>query len=110
MKKRQNTLACKLTVLWIGKNRSRQFLPKSPGQLDFQKHAKSFLPKETLQTLYKRIVEPHFRYRCSVWGCTGSTEINQLKKLQKRAARTITNSSFDAPSRPLIRRTGMEDR
>ena len=25
------------------------------------KHAKSFLPKETLQTLYTGIVEPHFR-------------------------------------------------
>ena len=32
----------------------------------FLKHAKSFLPKETLQTLYTGIVEPHFRYCCSV--------------------------------------------
>ena len=37
----------------------------------FLKHAKSFLPKETLQTLYTGIVEPHFRYCCSVWGCAG---------------------------------------
>ena len=72
----------------------------------FLKHAKSFLPKETLQTLYRGIVEPHFRYCCSVWGCAGSTEINQLQKLQKRAARIITNSSFDAPSRPLIEGLG----
>ena len=28
------------------------------------KHAKSFLPKETLQTLYKGIVESQFRYCC----------------------------------------------
>ena len=32
----------------------------------FLKQAKSFLPKETLQTLYTGIVEPHFRYYCSV--------------------------------------------
>ena len=70
------------------------------------KHAKSFLPKETLQTLYTGIVEPHFRYCCSVWGCTGLTEINQLQKLQKRVARIITNSSLDALSRPLIGELG----
>ena len=49
---------------------------------------------------------PHFRYCCSVWGCCGSREINQLQKLQNRAARIVTNSSFDTPSRPLIERLG----
>ena len=70
--------------------------------IGFLRHAKSFLPKETLQTLYTGIVEPHFRYCCSVWGCAALTEINQLQKLQNRAARIITNSSFDAPGKPLI--------
>ena len=51
-------------------------------------------------------MEPHFRYCCSVWGCAGSTEINQLQKLQKRAARIVTNSSYDAPSKPLIEELG----
>ena len=59
-----------------------------------------------LDNLYTGIVEPHFRYCCSVWGCCGSTEINQLQKLQNRAARIVTNSSFDTPSRPLIERLG----
>ena len=36
----------------------------------------------------------------------GSTDINQLQKLQNRAARIITNSSFDTPSRPLITELG----
>ena len=71
-----------------------------------KKYAKSFLPKESLKTLYTGIVEPHFRYCCSVWGCAGSTEINQLQKLQNRAARIITNSSFDTPGRPLIEELG----
>ena len=30
------------------------------------KHAKTFVPQETLKTLYTGIVEPHFRYCCSV--------------------------------------------
>ena len=70
------------------------------------KHAKTFLRQETLMTLYTGIVEPHFRYCCSVWGCACSTELNQLQKLQNRAARIITNSSFDTPSRPLIDQLG----
>ena len=50
--------------------------------IGFLKHAKTFLPKETLKTLYTAIVEPLLRYCCPVWGCAGSTELNQLQKLQ----------------------------
>ena len=74
--------------------------------IGFLKHAKTFLGQETLKTLYTGIVEPHFRYFIFVWGCAGSTELNQLQKLQNRAARIITNSSFDTPSRPLIDKLG----
>ena len=74
--------------------------------IGFLRHAQSFLPKASLKTFYTGIVEPHFRYCCSVWGCAGSSNINQLQKLQNRAARIITNSSFDIPSRPLIAELG----
>ena len=70
--------------------------------IGFLRHAKAFLPQETLKALYTVVVGPHFRYCCSVWRCAGSTEINQLQKLQHRAARILTNSSFDTPSRLLI--------
>ena len=36
------------------------------GCLQRPNHAKTFLPLETLNTLYIGIVEPHFRYCCSV--------------------------------------------
>ena len=62
--------------------------------------------RKKLCKLSTGFVEPHFRYCCSIWGCAGSSEINQLQKLQKRASRIITNSSFDAPSRPLIEKLG----
>ena len=70
--------------------------------IGFLRHAKSFLPLASLKTLYTGIDEPHFRYCFSVWGFAGSTDISQLQELQNRAARIITNSSFDTPSRPLI--------
>ena len=72
----------------------------------FLKHAKSFLTRESLTTLYTGIVEPHFRYCCSVWGCAGSTEINQLQNFENRAAGIVTISSYDTPGRPLIEGLG----
>ena len=55
------------------------------------------------------IVEPHFRYFCCVWGCCGSTEINQLQKLQNRAARIVTDGSFDTPNQTTYHRAWLED-
>ena len=36
----------------------------------------------------------------------GTTDINRLQKLQNRAARIVTNSSFDTPSNQLIENLG----
>ena len=74
--------------------------------LGILKHAKNCLPFSALTSLYTSIVEPHFRYCCSVWGCAGTTEITRLQKLQNRAARIVTNSSFDTPSNQLIEKLG----
>ena len=37
------------------------------------KHAKTFLPESPLRSLYLSIVEPQFRYCCSVWGAVAQT-------------------------------------
>ena len=55
------------------------------------KHAKKFLPSGDLQKMYRGIVEPHFSYCCSVWGCCSETKLNSLQKIQNRAARITTN-------------------
>ena len=39
-------------------------------------------------------------------GVCGAAEIHQLQKLQNRAARIITGSNYDAPSKPLIESLG----
>ena len=52
------------------------------------------------------IIEPHFRFCCSVWGVCSGTSLNKLQKLQNRAARIATNSPYDAPSQPLLRKLG----
>ena len=92
------------TLDW--KEHTKTISSKVSRGIGFLKHAKSFLPKETLKTMYTNIVKPHFRYCCLVWGCCGLTEIKRLQKLQNRAARIVSGSSFDAPSKPLIKELG----
>ena len=65
------------------------------------KYTKKHLPLETVKNIYTSIVEPHFKNCCSMWGC-GETLLDKLQKLQDRAARIVTNSSYDALSLPVI--------
>ena len=71
--------------------------------IGFLKHAKKFVPKETLIQMYKDIVEPHFRYCSSVWGSCGEIRLMALQKLQSRAARIVSNSSYDTSATLLIK-------
>ena len=59
-----------------------------------------------MRTLYTGIVEPHFRYCSSVWGSCGATEINQLQKMQNRAARIVTGSNVDTPGLTIVKQLG----
>ena len=83
------------------------FAPSLPNR-SYATDSKHLFQFETLKTLYMSIIEPNLRYCCSVWECCGTTEIDRLQKLQNRAARIVTNSSYDAPSMPLIRSLGWE--
>ena len=70
--------------------------------IGFLKYSRKFLPRNTLSKMYRGIVEPHFRYCCSVWGNCGVTRLQTLQKLQTRAARIVTRSNFDSSAKPLI--------
>ena len=74
--------------------------------LGLLKYAKRYVPLGTLNSMYKGIVEPHFNYRCSVWGSCGTTRLNKLQKLQSRAAIIVTDSEFDTLAAPLIQNLG----
>ena len=73
-----------------------QFKAKALGALGLIKHAKKFLPSGDLQKIYRGIVEPHFSYCCSVWGCCSETKVNSFQSIPNRAARITTNSPYDA--------------
>ena len=74
--------------------------------IGFLKYAENILPIASVKTLSTSTVEPHFHYYCSVWGCCSTTTINQLQKRQNRVARILMESSFNAPSGPLIKSLG----
>ena len=50
----------------------------------FLKYTKYIVPLKTLDKLYAGILEPHFHYCSSVWGCCSVGEKNKLQKLHKK--------------------------
>ena len=59
--------------------------------------------------MYLGIVEPHIRYCCSIWGYAGDTVLQNLQKMQNRAARIVTESPYDKASLPLISQLGRQN-
>ena len=59
------------------------------------KRAQNFLPKSSLTTLYKTLVEPYFRYCNIVWGQYNETLKDKLQSLQNKAVRTIAGQSYE---------------
>ena len=68
--------------------------------------SKKYLPIAMVQTMHWSLIEPYIRYGCPVWGVAGINAINRLQKLRNRAARTVTNSAYDASALPIIRKLG----
>ena len=52
-----------------------------------------FLPKSSLLTLYRRLVESRLRYCNVVWGSCGISLKNKLRHLQNRAVELINSDS-----------------
>ena len=88
------------------KNKIKSVSEKASRAISFLKYAKHFLSTSIVKTLCTSNVEPQFQYCCSVWGCCDCTDILQVQRLENRAARIVTNSHFDAPSKPLIQSLG----
>lgn len=83
-----------------------EMIKKISRALGMIRHAKQYLPLSILQTMYKSMVEPYFRFCCPVWGVCGNTTLNKLQKLQNRAARIVTNSPYRSSAAPIIRQLG----
>lgn len=58
----------------------------------------SYVSRDCLIKYYNAYIVPLFDYGCLVWGGTNSSNILQIEKLQKRAARIILKTGITTPS------------
>ena len=70
----------------------------------FLNKVKRFLPEQALYKLYCSLILPYLNYGLLLWGNANKTYLNKVYKLQKRALRTISNSSYLSPSKPFFER------
>ena len=63
---------------------------------------KNFVPVATLETVYKGLVQPYFEYCTSLRDTCGKFLKDKLQRVQSRAARVLTDASYDTRSADLI--------
>ena len=70
------------------------------------KRCRRFVPQSTLHSVFSALIQPHFDYCSVVWGHCNKTLSDKLQKLQNRAARILTFSSYDTNAGLLFERLG----
>ena len=73
------------------------------------KRISHLFPQATLQLIYQALIQPHFDYCNTVWGNCGITLSNKVQKLQNRAARVLTYSSYDVDAGHLFKLLGWKN-
>ena len=66
------------------------------------KRVRQFVPPATLHLIYEALIQPHFDYCNVVWGSCNVKLADKLQKLQNRAARALTFSSYEADASHLF--------
>ena len=66
------------------------------------KRVRPFISMHTAIKIYKGLIEPHFDYCSVVWDGLSQQLSKKLQKLQNRAARAITKSSYNTNSSYLL--------
>lgn len=66
------------------------------------KQARKFVSRKTLVMIYNSLVQPYFDYCDTVWGNLNKGLSSRLQRLQNRAARIITNQSYDVRSANIL--------
>ena len=67
--------------------------------LGLMRRIRNFVDFDTLITIYKALVQPHLDYGCIVWDGLDKGLALKVQRLQNRAAKIITRSSWEVRSR-----------
>ena len=70
------------------------------------KRIRQNLPLHSRIMFYNALINPHLLYCCTIRGNASNERLNDLLKLQKRAARIILQTSTDTPSVILFQKRG----
>ena len=84
------------------------FRKKVASSISALKRVRPFIPLNTAIKIYKGVIEPHFDYGSVFRDGLSQELIEKLQKLQNRAARVITKSSFDTNSSYLLNSLGWD--
>jgi hypothetical protein len=63
----------------------------------------------TLITVYKSLIQPHFDYCSQVWGCLGKVLSDKVQRLQNRAFRIITREGYETRSKDILIKARFSD-
>ena len=67
------------------------------------------VPPATLHNIYHGLVQSHFDYCSVVWGNCAKILSDKLQRLQNRAVRVLTHSSYDADANQLLKELGWDN-
>ena len=82
---------------------SRHTMRFSSKNIALLRRAKNYNTTNALVTMYKALVLPHFTYCSTGWQQGNVTHFDKLHKLQKRAVRIITKSSYEVRSADIFK-------
>jgi len=77
-------------------------LKKASEGIGAMRRIKSFVPVETLEKVYKSLVQPYFEYCSPLWDNGGKSLKDKLQRFQSRAARALTGANYDIRSADII--------
>ena len=74
--------------------------------LGLLKRVRDFVDRDTLVSIYNALILPHLEYACVVWDGLDKGLAIKLQRLQNRAARIITRSSWEIRSCDILSELG----
>ena len=84
------------------KEHIQEIFKKVASSIGALKRVRPFISMHTAIKIYKGLIEPHFDYCSVVWDGLSQQLSEKLQKLQNRAARVITKSSYNTNSSYLL--------
>ena len=75
---------------------------KASAGIGAMRRIKPFVPVDTLEKVYKSLVQTYFEYCSPLWDSCGKLLKNKLQRFQSRAARVLTGANYDFRSADII--------